>query len=164
VVDIYGQELSPATQPAPLGKPLALLAVGQIITTDERATPCQGCDDRNIVDYAFETYRMGIKSTGVNPDMGNGNSPDPLNLEYRNWPNIFKLNWPARLTVGEHGVNAIGGGHCCDDPTELYWAVLNALDKHMSQLHFLASDIGQPGSGAAEARSFFTRYAGKAGC
>lgn len=160
-IDIYGQELSLATYPAPLGKPIALLAVGQILTTDERATPCTGCGDRNIVDYAFETYGIGVKTTGVNPDLGNGNGPDLLDLEYRNWPNIFKLTWPARLTVGEHGVNAIGGGHCCDDPKELYWAVLNALDKHMSQLHFLAADIGQTGTGAAEARALFTRYAGR---
>lgn len=161
MIDIYGQELSPAVQGESLGKPLALLAVGQIITPDERATPCEDCDERNIVDYAFETYGAGIKSTGVNPDMGNGNSPDPFNLEYRNWPNIFKLTWPSRLTVGEHGVNAIGGGHCCDDPKEFYWAVLNALDKHMSQLHFLAADIGQPGAGAAETRQLWNRYAGK---
>ncbi len=162
MIDIYGQELSLVAHPEPLGKPLALLAIGQIITTDERATSCQGCGERNIVDYAFETYGMGVKSTGVNPDMGNGNSPDPRDLEYRNWPNIFKLTWPSRLTVGEHGVNAIGSGHCCDDNKELYWAVLNALDKHMSQLHFLAADIGQPGAGAEEARRLFARYAGKA--
>ena len=160
-IDIYGQELSAAAHPAPLGKPLALLAVGQMLTTDERAAPCQGCGERNIVDYAFETYGMGVKSSGVNPDMGNGNSPDPRGLEYRNWPNIFKLTWPSRLTAGEHGVNAIGSGHCCDDNKELYWAVLNALDKHMSQLHFLAADIGQAGAGAEETRRLWTRYAGK---
>jgi DNA-binding beta-propeller fold protein YncE len=161
MIDIYGQELSAAAQPAPLGKPIALLAVGQIISTDERATPCDGCGGRNIVDYAFESYGMGVKTTGVNPDLGNGNGPDLQELEYRNWPNIFKLKWPGRLTVGEHGVNAIGSGHCCDDPKELYWAVLNALDKHMSQLHFLGSDIGQAGAGAAEARGLVARYAGK---
>ncbi len=161
MIDIFGQELSTAMQPAPLGKPIALLAIGQIISADERATPCEGCDERNIVDYAFDSYGMGVKTTGVNPDLGNGNGPDVLNLEYRNWPNIYKLNWPARLTAGEHGVNAIGSGHCCDDPKELYWAVLNALDKHMSQLHFLGSDIGQAGAGAAEARSLMARYAGK---
>lgn len=161
MIDIFGQELSTVAQPAPLGKPIALLAVGQMISTDERATPCEGCGERNIVDYAFETYGMGVKTTGVNPDLGNGNGPDLQDLEYRNWPNIYKLNWPYRLTAGEHGVNAIGSGHCCDDPKELYWAVLNALDKHMSQLHFLASDIGQSGTGAAETRALMARYAGK---
>jgi YVTN family beta-propeller protein len=161
MIDIFGQELSTVAQPAPLGKPIALLAVGQIISTDERATPCEGCGARNIVDYAFATYGMGVKTTGVNPDLGNGNGPDLQDLEYRNWPNIFKMNWPSRLAAGEHGVNAIGSGHCCDDPKELYWAVLNALDKHMSQLHFLGSDIGQAGVGAAEARSLMARYAGK---
>ncbi len=161
MIDIYGQELSTAAQPAPLGKPIALLAVGQMISTDERATPCQGCGERNIVDYAFESYGMGVKTTGVNPDLGNGNGPDLQELEYRNWPNIFKMKWPGQLTAGEHGVNAIGSGHCCDDPKELYWAVLNALDKHMSQLHFLSADIGQAGAGAAEARGLVTRYAGK---
>ena len=161
MIDIYGQELSLAAQPAPLGKPTVLLAVGQIISTDERAAPCAGCGERNIVDYAFESYGMGVKTTGINPDLGNGNGPDVQGLEYRNWPNIFKLNWPSRTTAGEHGVNAIGSGHCCDDPKELYWAVLNALDKHISQLHFLGSDIGQSGSGAAEARALFARYAGR---
>ncbi|HRI57058.1 MAG TPA: hypothetical protein PK170_08180, partial [Anaerolineae bacterium] len=161
MIDIFGQELSTAAQPAPLGKPIVLLAVGQIISTDERATPCEGCEGRNIVDYAFERYGMGVKTTGINPDLGNGNGPDVQGLEYRNWPNIFKLNWPSRVMAGEHGVNAIGSGHCCDDPKELYWAVLNALDKHISQLHFLGSDIGQSGSGAAEARALFTRYAGR---
>jgi hypothetical protein len=161
MIDIYGQELSAAAQPAPLGKPVALLAVGQMISSDERATPCQDCGERNMVDYAFESYGMGVKTTGVNPDLGNGNGPDVQGMEYRNWPNIFKLKWPGRLTAGEHGVNAIGSGHCCDDPKELYWAVLNALDKHMSQLHFLGSDIGQAGTGAAEARALVARYAGK---
>jgi hypothetical protein len=162
MIDIYGQELSTAAQPAPLGKPIALLAVGQMISTDERATPCQGCGERNIVDYAFESYGMGVKTTGVNPDLGNGNGPDLQELEYRNWPNIFKMKWPGQLTAGEHGVNAIGSGHCCDDPKELYWAVLNALDKHMSQLHFLSVQTSaRLGQARPRRAALVARYAGK---
>lgn len=161
ITDIYGQELSPLIHGSTGGKPLALMIAGHILTAEEHSSACAGCDGRNVSDYAFQTYGIGAKTTGVNPDLGNGNGRDPLNAEYRNWPNVFKLNWPTWLTVGEHGVNSIGGGHCCDTEQELYWAVLNALDKHMSQLHFLASEMSQPGAGADEARRLFTRYAGK---
>jgi len=161
IIDIYGQELSQAAQGDELGRPMALMIAGQLLSADEHASPCAGCGERNLSDYAFQTYGMGAKSTGVNPDTGSGNGSDSLYAEYRNWPNVFKLNWPRWLTVGEHGVNSIGGGHCCDDPQELYWAVLTGLDLHMSQLHFLGSDLGQPGAGAEAARQLFARYAGR---
>lgn len=161
ITDIYGQELSPLIHGPVVGKPLALMIAGHILTAEEHSSACAGCDGRNLSDYAFQTYGIGAKTTGVNPDLGNGSGRDPANSEYRNWPNVFKLNWPTWLTVGEHGVNSIGGGHCCDTERELYWAVLNALDKHMSQLHFLGSEMGQPGAGADEARRLFARYAGK---
>ena len=75
-------------------------------------------------------------------------------------PNIFKLTWPSRPTAGEHGVDDFTGSHCCDEPKEIYWAVLNALDKHMTQLHFPVEHIAQPTDGGAEARRMFARYAG----
>lgn len=161
IIDIYGQELSAARHGSMLGKPIAMVITGQILSADEHILPCTGCGGRNLSDYAFETYGIGAKSTGFNPDLGNGNGRDPENAEYRNWPNVFKLNWPTWLSVGEHGVNAIGSGHCCDSEHELYWAVLNALDKHITQLHFLGSELGQSGAGAEQARQLFARYAGK---
>ena len=62
--------------------------------------------------------------------------------------------------AGEHGVDDFTGSHCCDEPQEIYWAVLNALDKHMTQLHFPVEHIAQPTDGGAEARRMFARYAG----
>ncbi|MEA3337847.1 MAG: hypothetical protein U9R25_18295 [Chloroflexota bacterium] len=158
-IDIYGEELSTVTQGNTLGKAMTLMVVGQIMGANERAEPCGGCDGRNVVDYAYETYGMGAKSTGITSDLGNGHQRDPLGLEYRNWPNIFKLTWPSRLGTGEHGISETGS--CCGTPGQLYWAVVNSLDKHLSQLHFPSSDIGQPGEGADEARRIFSRYAGK---
>lgn len=160
LVDLYGQELSTARQGA-LGKPLALLITGQILTAEEHSSPCAGCNGNTLSDYAFAAYGMGAKTTSVNPDSGNGNGRDPANGEYRNTPNVFKLNWPTWLSVGEHGVNAIGSGHCCDTPAEFYWAVLNALDKHLTQLHFPATHLSQTGAGADAARSLFAAYAGR---
>ncbi|MFN2166969.1 MAG: hypothetical protein ACK2U9_12005, partial [Anaerolineae bacterium] len=159
IIDIYGQELSTVTQ-GELGRPLTLMVAGQLLAAAERADPCTGCDGQNFVDYAFTQYGMGDKTSGVNPDLADGQQEDPLNLEYRNWPNIFKLDWPSRVMTGEHGTNVVTSGHCCDDPKELYWAVLNALDKHLVQLHFPSTHIAQTGTGAEEAREIFMRYAG----
>ncbi len=158
-VDIYGQELSVARQGRTLGKPLALMVVGQMVSADERSGPCAGCNGLNVVDYAWDAYEIGVKVTGINVDLGNGNGEDKLNAEYRNWANILKLTWPSRLIVGEHGTNSVGFGVCCDDERELYWAVLNALDKHVRQLHFSVGDFASPGAGADAARQLFARYA-----
>lgn len=159
-VDIYGQELSVARQGRTVGKPLALMVVGQMVSADERSGPCAGCNGLNVVDYAWETYGIGVKVTGINPDLGNGNGEDKLNAEYRNWANILHLTWPSRLVIGEHGTNGVGSGLCCDDERELYWAVLNALDKHVQQLHFSVGDFTQSAAGVKVARQFFARYAG----
>ena len=159
-VDIYGQELSYRTQGSTVGKPIVLMVAGNLVSAEERVDPCTGCDDQNIIDYAFNAYGMGVKTSGVTPDSGNGQAADPRNLEYRNWPNIFKLTWPSRPMAGEHGVDDFTGSHCCDEPMEIYWAVLNALDKHMTQLHFPVDHIAQPTDGGAEARRMFARYAG----
>ncbi|MDW8319688.1 MAG: hypothetical protein RMN53_17820, partial [Anaerolineae bacterium] len=159
-VDIYGQELSTAVHDSN-GFPLALMVVGQMVSAGERASACAGCGGRNVVDYAWETYGIGVKGSGFNPDLGDGNGEDKNGSEYVNWVNIFKLGWPGRLLVGEHGVNSIGGGHCCDDERELYWTVVGALDKRVAQLHMPASDIGQSNAGANEARRLFSRYAGR---
>jgi YVTN family beta-propeller protein len=132
-----------------------------MLRSSERADPCAGCNGRNVVDYALEEYGIGVKTTGISADHGNGNMKDGLGEEYRNWPNVLKLTWPDRLVTGEHGVNTTTSGVCCRTGQELYWAVLNALDKHLWQLHFLSGDIAQPGTGADEARQLFARYAGR---
>lgn len=160
-VDIYGQELSYRTQGVTVGQPMVMLVVGTLVSANERVDPCRGCGDRNVFDYAFDTYGIGIKTSGITPDFGNGQASDALNLEYRNWPNIFKLTWPVRYTAGEHGVDDFTGSHCCDDPKEIYWAVLNALDKHIVQLHLPVAHFAQSTDGGAEARRMFTRYAGR---
>ncbi len=164
-VDIYGDELSYRTQGNTVGKPMVLLTVGTLVSADERADPCTGCGGQNIYDYAFNTYGMGLKTSGVTTDLGNGQGrdegPQAVGYEYRNWPNIFKLNWLSRPTAGEHGVDEFTSDLCCDDPKEFYWAVLNALDKHISQLHFPVAHFSQQNDGGAEGRRMFTRYAGR---
>jgi hypothetical protein len=159
IVDIYGQELSTAAQGDALGRPIALMIVGQLVSADERSAPCAGCGGLNVVDYAWQTYGIGAKTTGVNTDLGNGNGEDKLNAEYRNWANILKLNWPSRFIVGEHGANSIGSGHCCDDEQEMYWATLNALDKHVQQWHFPVSHFAQSAPGFRAAQRLVARYA-----
>ena len=159
-VDIYGQELSHRTQGNTVGNPIVLMVAGSLVSAAERVNPCTGCNGQNIIDYAFNAYGMGAKTSGVTPDSGNGQAADPASLEYSNLPNIFKLTWPSRPTAGEHGVDDFTGSHCCDEPKEIYWAVLNALDKHMTQLHFPVEHIAQPTDGGAEARRMFARYAG----
>lgn len=159
-VDIYGQELSYRTQGSTVGKPIVLMVAGNLVSAAERVDSCTGCDGQNIIDYAFNAYGMGAKTSGVTPDSGNGQAEDSENREYNNWSNIFKLTWPSRPMAGEHGVDDFTGSHCCDEPKEIYWAVLNALDKHMTQLHFPVEHIAQPTDGGAEARRIFARYAG----
>ena len=127
---------------------------------DERASPCAGCGDQNIIDYAINTYGIGMKTSGVTSDLGNGNWSDPLDSEYRNWPNIFKLNWPSRPWLASTA-STNSYQICCNDPKEIYWAVLNSLDKHISQLHFPVEHIAQATDGGAEARRLFSRYAGR---
>lgn len=159
-IDIYGQELGDL-------KPLTLMVTGQLVWAGERAQPCKapGCSGRNVVDYAWEEYGIGVKTTGVNPDFGKGNGRDDIpGEEYVNWPNIFKLTWPERLATGEHGISQLqdrpgNTALCCDTPQEFYWAVLNALDKHLAQLHF--NDRHMREYGVDEAFALFQRYAGR---
>ncbi|MCB0237236.1 MAG: hypothetical protein KDH08_01065, partial [Anaerolineae bacterium] len=162
MIDIYGQELSKLTQGQARGLPMYAVVSHQLLSpSDERVAACQGCNGLNYVDYAFVQYAMGIKTSGVTPDLADGQGADPQGSEYRNWANIFKLDWPQRLVTGEHGALNTTSGHCCDDPKELYWAVLNGLDKHLQQLHFPVADIAQNDPGAVEARQVMARYAGK---
>ena len=162
LIDIYGQELSIPAQGDVRGLPLVVVVSHQLLSpSDERVAPCQGCNGLNYVDYAFSQYGIGVKTSGVTPDLGDGQGPDTQGSEYRNWANIFKLVWPQRLVTGEHGALNIGTGHCCSDPKDLYWAVLNGLDKHLQQLHFPVADFAQNDPGAADARQMMARYAGK---
>ena len=162
IIDIYGQELSKLVQGDVRGLPMVAVVSHQLLSPyDERVASCQGCNNLNYVDYAFSQYGIGVKTSGVTPDLGNGQGADTLGDEYRNWVNIFKLDWPQRLVSGEHGALNIGSGHCCDDPKELYWAVLNGLDKHLQQLHFPVAHFAQNDPGAAEARQMMARYAGR---
>ncbi|MEZ4771422.1 MAG: hypothetical protein R2844_23780, partial [Caldilineales bacterium] len=162
MIDIYGQELSKLTQGDARGVPMYAVVSHQLLSSsDERAAACRGCDGMNYVDYAFDRYGIGAKTSGVTPDLADGQGADTLGNEYRNWVNIFKLDWTQRLVTGEHGALNTTTGHCCDDPKELYWAVLNGLDKHLQQLHFPVGDIAQTEPGAAEARQIMARYAGK---
>jgi len=105
-IDIYGQELSLRSKGLPAGKPVTLMVAGQLINAGERASICQDCDGLNVIDYAWESYGIGAKTSGVNPDFGSGNGPDDrAGQEYQNWPNIFKMNWTERLGTG-------GTWHC----------------------------------------------------
>lgn len=162
MIDIYGQELSKPAQGDASGLPMYVVVSHQLLSAnDERAAPCRGCNGLTYPDYAFAQYAIGVKTSGVTPDLGDGQGPDTQSREYRNWANIFKLTWPQRLVTGEHGALNTTSGHCCDDPKELYWAVLNGLDKHLQQLHFPVAHFSQIGLGTDEARQMMARYAGK---
>ena len=75
-VDIYGQELSYRTQGSTVGKPMVLMVAGNLVSAAERVDPCTGCNGQNIIDYAFDAYGMGAKTSGVTPDSGNGQAED----------------------------------------------------------------------------------------
>lgn len=163
MVDWYGSKFSVAINGAD-GFPMSLMVAGSLVNTDERADACTDCDGMNAVDYANNTYGMGAKTSGMNTDIGNGNGEDEAGLEYRNYPNIFKLNWNWLLTA-EHGIAEYAeygvSGLCCDTEKEMYWSVLNSLDKGISELHYSVGDIDNTGGGWDAAHAMFARYAGK---
>ena len=72
-VDIYGQELSYRSPINAAGKPMVLMVAGATANVDERASPSAGCGNQNVIDYAINTYSMGVKTTGITPNSGNGN-------------------------------------------------------------------------------------------
>ena len=160
-VDIYGQELSYRSPVNAAGKPMVLMVAGATANVDERASPCAGCGNQNVIDYAINTYGMGVKTTGVAQSSGNGNQgSDPLDREYRNWPNVFKLNWPSRPWLAS---TASTNSYIVSAATNRVGSIglySTSLDKHISQLHFPSNIFAQANDGGEEARRLFNQYAG----
>lgn len=144
-------------------KPMSMNVVGQLVNaTIERAQACATCGGSNVIDYAYVAWGIGPRVSNVSPDLGDGQGNDVDGSQYVNTPNILTLNWITRFVSGEHGTKFIFGTQCCPTNEDLYWGVLYALDKKLDQLHFLAADLAQTGTGADEARSYYTTYGGVA--
>lgn len=112
-----------------IDKPMWMIVNNQIYSSRaEHSDACAGCNNKNLVDYAWDIYKIGSFTTSGNTDAGNGHGSDPAGKEYTNWFNIFKMRWKTRPVMAqESGIN-FSGGACCDTEKEAYWNFLTGID------------------------------------